>query len=77
MKIDTLHTNLASLSAFLVSVMAINFKVLHTCRGRVAMVTIFVEMFSLFCITVYVYPLFGKHIYLCKRAKLCQNPMSS
>ena len=53
MKIGTLHTNVASLSVFHVNVMAINFEVLCTCRGRVAMDTIFVVMFGT---TVYEYP---------------------
>ena len=53
MKISTLHANLVSFSAFLVNVMARNFKVLRTCSGRVAMATISVVMFG---ITVYEYP---------------------
>ena len=53
MKISTLHANLASLSAFLANVMAINFEVFHTCRGRVAMANISVVMFG---IRVYDYP---------------------
>ena len=49
-------------------------EVLRTCWGSVAMATTYVAMFG---ITVYEYPQYGKHMCMCKHAKLCQCPMSS
>ena len=70
MKISTLHSNLTSLFAVLINVMAITFEVLRTCRDRVAMATIYVVMFG---ITVYEYPKFGKHMCMCKyNVQICK-----
>ena len=56
-----------------INIMAINFEVLHTCMGRVAMATIYVVIMG---ITVYEYPQFGKHVFV-QTCKVMQCPMSS
>ena len=47
MKISVLHANLASISAVHINVMAVNFEVLRTCRGRVAMATIYIVIIGI------------------------------
>ena len=73
-KIRSFHTRLASLFTVLIKVIAKYFKVLRTCRGSVAMATIYVVMFD---ISVKRYPQCGTHMCMCRHAKLCQYPMSS
>ena len=61
MKIRTCHASLASLSAVLINVKAKNFKELHTCRGSVAMATIYVVIIT---VTVYESTMWNTHAYV-------------
>ena len=72
-KIRNFYTGLGLLFTVHTTVIAKYFKVSRTCRGTVAMATIYLIIMD---IIVKQYSQFGKYMCMCRHEKLCQYALS-